>query len=193
MIDINEIYFVTSNDHKIEEANRILSQFGIKLKKSNIKKIEIQSNSLEKIVKYSLLYAIKKLNNEIIVEDSGLFIEKLNGFPGPFSSYVYKKLGCNGILKLMKEISDRRALFKCVVGYCSPNIKPVIFHGICYGNISYEIRGSHGFGFDPIFIPDNSNGLTFSELSPEEKDKFSHRGIAFRKFGLWYINNIAKP
>jgi XTP/dITP diphosphohydrolase len=193
VIDIHEIYFITSNDHKVEEANRILSQFGICLRKSNIKKLEIQSNSLEKIVKYSALYAMKKLKSELIIEDSGLFIKKLNGFPGPFSSYVYKKLGCDGILKLMQNISDRRALFKCVVGYCSPNVKPILFCGICYGNISNEARGSYGFGFDPIFIPDNSNGRTFSELLPEEKDKFSHRGIAFRKFGLWYISNIAKP
>lgn len=193
LVGTHKILFITNNDHKVNEANRILSPLGIEMIKLNFTKIEIQSNSLRKIAKYASIYAANKILKPIVVEDSGLFIKSLNGFPGPFSSYVYNKLGCKGILKLMNGINDRTAIFKCVVSYCQPGYKPIIFEGITYGEISLEIRGSSGFGFDPIFIPKSGNGLTFSEMLPEEKDRFSHRGKAFRKFGEWYINNIAKP
>lgn len=193
MADPHRILFITNNDHKVSEANRILSSFGIEMIKLNFAKIEIQSNSLRKIAKYASIFAANKILKPVVVEDSGLFIKALNGFPGPFSSYVYNKLGCKGILKLMSGIEDRVAAFKCVVSYCQPGNKPIIFEGITYGEISSEIRGSGGFGFDPIFVPKSGIGLTFSEMSPEEKNGLSHRGKAFRKFGEWYINNIAKP
>ncbi|MCS7097596.1 MAG: XTP/dITP diphosphatase [Candidatus Methanomethyliaceae archaeon] len=190
LADTHKIFFITNNDHKVKEANRILSPFGIELIKSNFIKLEIQSKSLKKIAKYAALFATKRMFKPVIVEDSGLFIKALKGFPGPFSSYVYDKLGCEGILKLMNDINDRTALFKCVVSFCQPNSKPIIFEGIVYGEISFEIRGNSGFGFDPIFIPKFGNGLTFSEMPPEDKDRLSHRGKAFRKFGEWYISNI---
>lgn len=193
MVGIHKVLFVTNNDHKVSEANRILSPFGIEMIKSNFVKVELQSTSLRRIAKHASIIAANKLLKPVVVEDSGLFIKALGGFPGPFSSYVYKKLGCKGILKLMNGIEDRTAMFKCIVSYCQPGHKPIIFEGITYGEISLEIRGSGGFGFDPIFIPKPGNGLTFSEMRPEEKDMFSHRGKAFRKFGEWYINNIAKP
>jgi len=112
----NKIFFATNNLNKIREAQGILSNFGIIIEKIDAKKVEIQSDVLEEIV----LHALKKVNKRtipIIIEDSGLFIEKLNGFPGPYSSYVYRKIGCDGILKLLEGEKERGAKFVSIVGF----------------------------------------------------------------------------
>ncbi|MGC8936268.1 MAG: XTP/dITP diphosphatase [Candidatus Methanomethylicaceae archaeon] len=190
---MTSIMFITNNEHKVEEANRILSPFNIKLEMCPQRKLEIQSESLLKVAKYAALAAAKRLHSPLLVEDSGLFIKVLNGFPGPFSSYVHKTVGCEGVLKLLSGLSERSAAFKCVVAFYSPSLGVNTFQGRSVGNISQEMRGSAGFGFDPIFIPEGSN-LTFAEMQPDEKDRFSHRGAAFRAFGSWFLTkNIAKP
>jgi XTP/dITP diphosphohydrolase len=182
----NEVLFVTGNSHKVKEANRVLSQFGINVKMVDCEKVEIQSDSLVRIAKYAASLAAKKLGKPIIVEDSGLFIKALDGFPGPFSSYAFKTLGCGGVLQLMSGITDRRATFKCIVAFCSPGSHPLAFGGKAYGSIPPSVRGTGGFGFDPIFVPKKGDGRTFAEMPPEGKDRLSHRGAAFRGFGKWY-------
>jgi XTP/dITP diphosphohydrolase len=191
----DEVLFVTGNSHKVEEANRVLSQFGIAVKMMDCKKVEIQSESLTKISKYAASLAAKKLGKSIIVEDSGLFVKALDGFPGPYSHYVFKTIGCGGVLQLMSGVTDRRAVFKCAVAFCSPGSRPLAFEGRAHGSISSSIRGSGGFGFDPIFVPENGDGRTFAEMPPEGKDCLSHRGAAFRGFGEWYFRSqkITKP
>jgi XTP/dITP diphosphohydrolase len=185
----HEIFFVTGNVHKLEEASRILSKFGIHLKMLDYEKVEIQSNTLVRIAKYAASLASMKLKKTLIVEDSGLFINALNGFPGPFSSYVYRTVGCRGVLKLLSGKANRNSVFKCVVAFCSPSTNPLIFEGKAFGSIALSVKGSGGFGFDPIFIPKKGDGRTFAELIPEDKDRLSHRGAAFRNFGEWYIKH----
>jgi len=189
MSAMNEVLFVTGNSHKVKEANRVLSLFGITVKMVECEKVEIQSESLTRIAKYAASLAAKRLGKPVIVEDSGLFVKALEGFPGPFSSYVYKTIGCGGVLQLMSGITDRRAVFKCAVAFCSPGLPPLAFEGKAYGSISSSIRGSGGFGFDPIFIPRSGDGRTFAEMPPEDKDRLSHRGAAFRAFGEWYAKS----
>ncbi|MCX8188361.1 MAG: XTP/dITP diphosphatase [Nitrososphaeria archaeon] len=177
-----KIFFATNNSNKILEAQHVLSNFKILVDKTEIKKVEIQSDTLEEIV----LYALKKIGKTlypIVIEDSGLFIEKLNGFPGPYSSYVYKKIGCIGILKLLENENERRAKFVSIVGFRRDRLIK-IFRGECNGKISYKMTGTHGFGFDPIFIPENEE-RTFAEMSLEEKCLWSHRGKAFKALGNW--------
>jgi XTP/dITP diphosphohydrolase len=193
MSNMVSILFITNNEHKVEEANRILSPFGIRLEMSPQKKVEIQSDSLVRIARYAALTAAKKLKSPVLVEDSGLFIKALNGFPGPFSSYVQKTIGCEGILKLLQGREDRGAAFRCAVAFWSPNLGLHTFHGRSLGRISLSMRGHAGFGFDPIFVPSGED-LTFAEMPPEQKDRFSHRGAAFRAFGSWLSSKIvAKP
>ncbi|RLE50584.1 MAG: non-canonical purine NTP pyrophosphatase, RdgB/HAM1 family [Candidatus Methanomethylicota archaeon] len=187
----SELYFVTENTGKFREAYEVLSKYGITLRQLSVKRIEIQSENLEEIAKFSAQQLIKQYNLELIVEDAGLFIEALNGFPGPFSSYVYKTIGVAGILKLMEGKTNRAAQFKSVVCYCSPKSKPAIFTGIVKGAISKEPRGLRGFGFDPIFIPEGSD-KTFAEMSVEEKNSFSHRAKAFKAFTEYYLKQILK-
>jgi len=117
-----------------------------------------------------------------LVEDAGLFIEALNGFPGAYSSFAYKTLGCKGILKLLEDIPPPRwAYFKSCVGYYDGHGRITVVEGVCRGKISLDERGSRGFGFDPIFIPEGSNNRTFAEMEVLEKNEYSHRAKALRE------------
>ncbi|MCS7364071.1 MAG: XTP/dITP diphosphatase [archaeon GB-1867-035] len=187
-VDVSlELLFVTRNRHKFEEAFNILLPMGIKLKQAPIERIEVQSEDLSEIALIGAKNAVEVLKRPLVVEDAGLFIKSLNGFPGPYSSYVYKTIGVDGILKLMENVNDRSAYFKSAVAFCSPDGKCRVFVGEVHGEIAFEARGSGGFGFDPIFIPYESDGLTFAEMSISEKSLLSHRARAFREFGRWFI------
>ena len=96
-------FFVTSNIHKFNEARPILAEYKLATAMLKIEAVEIQDDSLENIAKTSAIDAVKNCGLRIIVEDAGLFVEALNGFPGPYSSYVYRTIGTRGILKLMEN------------------------------------------------------------------------------------------
>ncbi|MEM2990196.1 MAG: XTP/dITP diphosphatase [Halobacteria archaeon] len=178
-----KLLFITSNLGKVEEARKFLSKLNVEIAQLNLKYPEIQSNSLMEIARYGAEYCYSKLKKPLFVEDSGLFIKALNGFPGPYSSYVFKTIGNIGLLRLMQGVEKREAYFKSVVAYHDgENIK--IFSGIVRGKISYEAKGSSGFGFDPIFL---YGAKTFAELTVEEKNKVSHRSKSLSKLARWLI------
>ena len=181
-----KIYFATTNRNKADEAGKILKDFDIELKMLPGEKREIQSERLEEIAGFSALEIAKTRNVHVITEDSGLFVKALNGFPGPYSAYIFKTIGCRGILDLMEDRIDRGAEFQAVVAYCEPSREPMYFLGVVKGNISREIRGDSGFGFDPVFVPLESDGRTFAQMILNEKNMYSHRARAFRRFGEWF-------
>lgn len=180
-----EIYFATSNENKYREATEIFSQYDITVKWLKIKYLEIQSDSLHEIAEWSAKYVYTKYRIPLFIEDTGLFIEALNGFPGPYSSYVMKTLGNEGILKLMANKTDRRAYFLTIVAYIDGETVK-LFEGRRNGTISTEKRGTK-WGFDPIFIPEGYS-RTYSELG-SLKNKISHRRLAYEKFINWLISN----
>ena len=180
------IFFVTNNIHKFNEARRALSQYNIAVAMLRLKPPEIQDDSLENIARASALEASNRTHLPVIVEDAGLFIDALKGFPGPYSSYVYRTIGKEGILKLLEGCGNRKARFKSVVAFCSPDLEIKCFKGVVEGRISGTVRGESGFGFDPIFEPDEIPGRTFGELSTDEKNMVSHRSRALRSFAEWY-------
>jgi XTP/dITP diphosphohydrolase len=182
------VFFATSNIHKFNEARLSLSKFKIEAAMLRVKTVEIQDNNIENIAVASALVAVKKCHLPLIVEDAGLFISALNGFPGPYSSYVFQTIGIRGVLELMKSIDDRDAYFHSVVAFCTPKEKPITFHGKVEGKIINEERGTVGFGFDPIFVPLKGENKTFAEMEIEEKSRFSHRGEALRRFAGWYVS-----
>jgi XTP/dITP diphosphohydrolase len=179
-------YFVTSNIHKFLEVSNLLSEYKIAAAKLKVEAIEIQDENLEKIAEASVRDAVKNCGLPVFVEDAGLFVEALRGFPGPYSKYVYKTIGLEGILKLMKNSMSRDAYFKSVIAFGSPKEKPVFFVGKVKGKISLRKRGSSGFGYDPIFAPQVGNGKTFAEMTTIQKNMYSHRAEALRKFAEWY-------
>jgi len=182
------ILFVSKNKNKFIEASYILSSFNIKLEWAPYSKLEIQSSSLIDIASFAAKNAFESIKKPLIVEDDGLFIKVLKGFPGPFSSYIYSTIGLNGILKLMEGVDDRECFFESAVAFCDQNINKV-FVGRVYGEISRVIKGSYGFGFDPIFIPKGEN-LTFAEMPLNYKCSISHRAVALRDFAKWFLKNF---
>ncbi|MET1160685.1 MAG: RdgB/HAM1 family non-canonical purine NTP pyrophosphatase [Thermoprotei archaeon] len=175
---MSEILFVTSNKHKYLEVKPIAESYGFKIIMYPGAKIEIQSDDLLKIAKTAALQVYMETEKPVLVEDAGLFIKALNNFPGPYSSYVFKTIGCSGILKLLEGVRDRSAVFKSAATLVyEPFIITAI--GVTEGFIADKPRGSGGFGFDPIFIPLGSD-KTYAEMSIEEKNKYSHRAKSVR-------------
>jgi XTP/dITP diphosphohydrolase len=122
-----------------------------------------------------------------MIEDAGMFIDCLKGFPGVYSAYVQKTVGNNGILRLMDGMDNRGAAFKSVVGYVEPGMEPVVFKGELKGDIGFEPRGTGGFGYDPIFYV---NGKSLAEMSLEEKNRISHRAGSMKALKQWLESGI---
>ena len=176
-----DVLFVSSNKNKFNEAKNILSKNGINLGffKSSLR--EIQAESIKEIAALKVDEAYRQCNKPVIVEDAGLFVESLNGFPGPFSSYVFKTIGNSGILRLVK--TNRKAKFQSVVAYCDNKYGVVLFDAKVEGKISKNSKGK-GWGYDPIFIPNRQN-KTYAMLS--NKNEISHRYKALKKFSNWFV------
>lgn len=182
-----EVRIVTLNPYKFQEAAAVLKSFGIRAINAKVKTPELQAETLEEVAIHRALHAIGKVAAPFAVEDAGLFIKALKGFPGVFSSQVFRKLGCEGILKLMDGVTDREACFKSVVAFVDWDGRVHLFKGVVTGEIATEARGEGGFGFDPIFIPRGSRA-TFAE-ERELKILISHRTRAFQHLA----NYILKP
>lgn len=187
------IFFATNNFNKFNEARRILSRNKLAVGMLRVKAIEIQSDKLSDIAQASVTDAFERCRLPVIVEDAGLFVDALNGYPGPYAAYVYKTIGNEGLLKLLEGTADRKATFRSVVAYCdSQACSPIRFEGEVLGKITSEERrgnGRAGFGFDPVFQPDGS-AKTFAEMTIEEKNGFSHRAKAVSRFAEWYKKQL---
>lgn len=169
--------FVTSNKGKLHEATQALAPLGIEVVGSDAHPIEIQADTLEAISRAKCEVLVGKVAPPFIVDDGGLFVDALQGFPGVFSAHALKTIGVPGILKLMEGVEDRRAHFAAVVSFWD-GTEVRSFAGRCDGELTTFPRSvGHGFGFDPIFIPER-HSLTFGELPAESKNRFSHRGRA---------------
>ena len=178
-----DLFFVSSNYHKYQEAKKILRSFGINLKFFKYELEEIQSFSLQEIASKKAIQAFQKCKKPIIVEDDGLYINALCGFPGPYSSYVFKTIGNKGVLQLLKQ--NRKAKFVSIISFCD-NKNSKSFEAKIDGSIS-KIQNGKGWGYDPIFIPKNLN-KTFAELT--NKNELSHRYKALKKFSNWYLHKL---
>ncbi len=176
-----ELFFITTNRNKVEEARNILE--GFEITQVDKEYPEIQSSS-EGVVLFALEHL--KERGPLIIEDTSFCIKNLNGFPGAFASYVQKTLGNKRILQLLGDTEERGAYFETCIGLSYKGKR--VFKGKCYGSIAFESRGSNGFGFDPIFIP-NGYDKTFAEMSLKEKNQISHRSKAFRSLKE-YLENI---
>jgi XTP/dITP diphosphohydrolase len=183
------LFLVTSNIGKFKEAKLVMESYGITIQHLAIEKPEIQADDIKEISEYAAKEILKQHRKEILVEDAGLFIEALNGFPGPYSSYVLRTIGCQGILQLLEQETERTAKFKAVLSYGKPKESVISFIGEIKGIITHSMRGDSGFGFDPIFVPEGSN-KTFAEMKISQKNELSHRMRALKQFSNWYINKM---
>ena len=172
-----KIYFVTHNKGKVKEFKEIVKDEGIEIEHVDMEYPEMRSDNPEEIVKEAVKKLAEKLKKPVVAEDSGLFIKALKDFPGTSSAYIHKRIGLDGILKLMEGAEDRAALYKSAVCYCEPGKRQVSFLGSENGAIATEIRGNFGFGHDPIFIPEGSE-QTYGEMENVEAiKKFRRRAL----------------
>jgi XTP/dITP diphosphohydrolase len=176
------IWMGTSSDHKYKEAREVLAEYGVELERLSIDRVEIQADDPELIAEYSL--KVLDVDVPILIEDAGLYIDKYYGFPGPYSSYALRTIDNEGILKLMEGETERGARYLSAVAFRDGDTS-VTLTGEVVGRIAMEMRGTNGFGYDPIFMPEEGDGRTFGEMSASEKARISHRARAFRKLGEW--------
>ncbi len=170
------LHFVTSSKNKFLETKAIL--------KTPIKQValdlpEIQAIEVKDILHFKAKLAYEKVKKPCLVEDTGLYIQALNGFPGALAKWVEKTMGWNKFMDLLKDLKDRYAYAKCIVCYYDGK-RYYFFTGKVKGRISLYPRGKNNFGWDCIFIPQGSE-KTWAEMMPAEKNQNSHRAKAFKK------------
>ena len=193
-----KILIATTNKGKLREFKSLLSQMNIEtLSLDDMKeKIEVEEDGktfLENAIKKAKEYA-NFYNIPVIAEDAGLEVEALNNYPGVYSARFYDidfggkeeivtnkdEANIKKLLRLLEGKNNRKARFVSTVVFYSPKDFGLWTEGYCYGEIAKEPRGNKGFGYDPIFIPEGYD-KTMAEISPEEKNRISHRGKAVRK------------
>lgn len=184
---IPEIVFATNNPHKLEEARAILNGKVTVLSLSDINchdDIPETADTLEGNALIKVHWVKDKYGYDCFADDTGLMVDALNGAPGVYSAR-YAGEHCSPadnialLLQKLKGEENRSAKFKTVVALIFDG-KEYLFDGEVNGRIAYDYCGNSGFGYDPVFIPENSS-LSFAEMTPEDKNKISHRGRAMSK------------
>ena len=202
---MRKVWFMTGNSGKVREAKHALQPLGFDVVQLQVEGVEItepQADDLEDVARSKIEQAIPHLpspNDALLVEDAGLFVDSLDGFPGVYSAYALKTIGFNGLLNLLKDSSPRSGAFHAVAALWLDG-EVHVSRGICNGKIAMQASGIDGFGFDPVFIPHpiktdgrdySTDGKTFADIDLKEKEMFSHRRKALD--GLIQILNESKP
>ena len=185
------IHYVTTNKGKVEILNNIIKDIETKIKFEILDydyPEDKSDDTVETVALEGAEYCANKFNKEVIVTDTGLFIRPLNGFPGVNTAFTLKRIGKEGIIKLMEDMDKREAEVKVALAYCRPNYKPELFLTVVKGSISTEIRGTLGFGFDPVFVPEGY-AKTFGE-DPELRDRLMGYRNSIVKFVEWYDKKV---
>jgi XTP/dITP diphosphohydrolase len=181
------IIFATNNDHKLKEIKSILGNSFNLLSLRDINMQEdipeneprLEGNALSKA-----RYIHNATGKNVFADDTGLEIDFLKGFPGVHSARFAgenkdSSANIEKVLSLLGNTTNRKARFRTVIALIFEH-KEYLFEGIVTGTILTERRGTKGFGYDPVFMPDGKN-LTFAEMDLEEKNSISHRARAFEK------------
>src|SRR5947209_18096101 len=133
------IGFATSNSHKFREVELVLRRLGVGVRRLRGKGLEIQSDDVVEVAKFASADAAKKYGRPLIVEDTGLFIDALGGFPGAYASFVFRSIGSEAILRLLGgtgQEEERRATLRRAVADCEPARVPMVFRGNIVGAIA---------------------------------------------------------
>ena len=184
------ITFVTGNAKKLEEVKRIFgiddepSALPFRLISMKIDLPELQGGALD-VAREKAILAAEEVGGAVIVEDTSLCFNALNGLPGVFIKWFLESCGHDGLNKLLAGYEDKSAYAQTVVAFVNgPGQAPVLFDGRTTGKIVMP-RGKLDFGWDPIFEPDEGNGKTYAEMLKEEKDAISHRSRAFQQLSAY--------
>ena len=171
----DDLVFVTSNLGKVREAEAVLERTVDHL---SLDLPEIQSLDLEEVVRAKVDAAWQHLQRPVMVEDTGLELLGLGGFPGPLVRWLLVSVGPEGIARIAHTFGDQRARARCLV-CVSDGETELIGDGVVQGSIAAQPRGAGGFGWDSVFVPDEGDGRTYGEMDDDEKNLISHRRKAF--------------
>lgn len=183
------IFIASGNQHKIQELRQVLKPLGIELKSTldypDAEEVDEDQPDLEGNALKKARYWHQKTGLPALADDTGLEVDALNGEPGVYSARYAGENATyrDNVDKLLYELTNaenRKARFRTVIAFVTDKDEH-IFEGVCEGAITKVAKGSKGFGYDPIFKPAGYE-KTFAELSSEEKNKISHRGLAVQKF-----------
>ena len=176
--------FVTTNEHKRREVQEIL---GVALERADLDLPEIQAIDPAEVATAKARAAREALGRPelpVLVEDSGLMVEAWDGFPGALTKWLMSSVGNEGLLRMLGPDQDRSAKAVCVVALAQTDGNVRTFRGEVPGIVAQKPRGSGGFGYDPIFVPEGSS-LTYAEMG-EGKNADSHRARAFKALRRWF-------
>ena len=186
-----KIILATHNQGKIAEMREMLKPLGIAVHSAadlNLPDVEETGSTFEENAKLKAEQLSALSGLPCLADDSGLCVDALNGRPGVYSArYAPNRDFDKGMQMLLDELAatrdtERKAHFSCVMAFARPDEKTQVFEGRVDGKIAQSKKGSGGFGYDPIFVPDEGDGRSFAEFDGAEKNKISHRGRALRKF-----------
>lgn len=184
------IFFVTGNTKKELEVNTILSaqEFGsFRVSHVDLDLPEYQG-SPEYIARHKCIEAANQVESAVLVEDTSLCFDALNGLPGPYIKWFVDQLGNDGLYQLLNAHENKQAYCQCILAFSAgPGAEPIMWTGKCRGTI-VSPRGSGGFGWDAIFIPEGKE-TPFGEMSLDEKNTISHRARALEQFVEYCRNN----
>lgn len=175
------LYFITGNKNKFDEVSAILGA----IEQLDLDLPEIQDSDARNIIQAKLVEALKHTSKECIVEDTSLYLDCLNGLPGPFIKWFLKAIGNEGLAAITEKFANPAAEAKTIVGYAKNSREIYFFEGSVRGKIvrprgNFSLSRS-GFGWDSIFQPDGFYE-TFAEMNPEKKNEISMRRMALNAF-----------
>lgn len=166
------LYFITGNKNKFSEVKAILPD----VEQMDIDLPEMQETDPHAIIRAKLQEAFNHAQGEFIVEDTSLYLDGLNGLPGPLIKWFLKAIGIEGLANMAEKLGNDRATAKTMIGYAKNSDDIQFFEGVVHGKI-VRPQGETGFGWDPIFLPDGHE-KTFANMSSEEKNQISMRRMA---------------
>lgn len=170
---MKNLTLITGNPNKAAEFERLL---GVDVAHQKLSLPEIQETDVEKVARLKAEAAFARLGTAVFVDDTGLYINAWGSLPGALIAWFLDNVGNRGILRMLDDWEDRSARVVTALGYCDEDGSRV-FTGSLNGSIAEAERGANGFGYDAIFIPENSN-KTFAEMTGPEKDAISMRAAA---------------
>ncbi len=184
-MSLPQLVSATANPHKLAEIAGILDGLVELLPRpGDVPEVVEDAGTLEGNARLKAAAICAATGLPAVSDDTGLFVDALDGEPGvetayyagPHATYAENRAK---MLQVLDGVAARRASFRTVVMVVYPDGSELCAEGVCAGSIATEERGDRGFGFDPLFIPDDGDGRTFSLMTDAEKNEISHRGRAF--------------
>tara|TARA_Y100001970_G_scaffold156470_1_gene191478 strand:+ start:2763 stop:3326 length:564 start_codon:yes stop_codon:yes gene_type:complete len=177
----------SANAHKAREIAQILADHEIEPRPDSLGEIAEDQETLEGNARVKAAAVCAEAKNPAVADDTGLEVDALGGLPGVRSARFAGDSASDleNLSKLLEDMQQvpsgqRTARFRTVAVVIFPDGKEVVAHGVVEGSIAEKPRGTGGFGYDAVFVPDEADGITFAEMKADQKNLISHRGRAFR-------------